>query len=1286
MLSTLSRPGVNSTASSLQLEIAKDASGHLSALWLITVTVINSGSLWPTDSFLMQERATPSPPPSRPDPAPTADTRPGPAQWPRADETFFPHNRGFTLPNRPPKPTPVPKQVPSNEAVKTGIDNLQHILHPRRNKGRGYQVPKLNIVLRARLEMMIQFLRLYKASGYTGWTMHSNMIAVAGGKGQWLARKLREWSIDFCADKKNVPTAMYGRINSSILSDEDVAGDIHLHLQSLGKFVSAKAIVRFVATPEFQARLRVKRNITLRTAQRWMKKMGLQMAERAKRDVLGCHERDDVVDYRQNVFLPRWRALEARTRWWNTTASREYIDLEAGMRAYLSSAQDARIVVIWRHDESTFYANDRRNLRWVHESEKVSIKPKGEGASQMAGDFVSPDYGWLQSKRLDENGRVGKMVEEVREVVMGNGGGGGGGCGVDTSSHIIRPLTSSSSSCCILLLLLLIAVHLGRRGSPSSIEYCPLAGAYASRPRFHEDDVKSVSIYMDADLESSASVVVADLKSSDGSRPQDLLLAQSQQQQARHRARAKSTPHRLPDNRQSSESDNRHSLGSRGGRGGGSEERNNTRSDADASLRDSARIAGSGRIIVHVSFSRRCGPFALQKIHPCSDSRATRAMDILDADYPDEKHVFAYDNATIHTARAPDALSALKMPAKPSSNFNKVKDSEGVATCIHMRDGTFRDGTPQSLYLPDGRFKGSKILIQERRAKGHDLPDPADLRAQCGKNFTCRRNSDTRCCCKKIMYCEPDFQNQKSMLEEHCAARGYEVIFFPKYHPELNFIEQCWGYAKRIYRMFPESSKESDLTDNLLLALKSVPLESMRRFADAYFRGLNGADAAWANRRYRGHRTLPPSYLDDLKYSAKMPSLNTSLPLELLDMIIQHLSSDTYALRNCALVSRTWSCFSQRALFSNAQVDLHTYKKMVELLDDLVSVPHLQTLIREVKIYQFVRWRCAGAFDDIPFPVYMSCLTSVLPLLPNLAKVVFHELSWPENDSNLGYLDLIPDVLGSAPLVELDVGGIYSIENLWHVFDVLEGTNIKRVSLSGKRPTTSDLSASHTFQRMHLPSLECIRCRLGNLRNEFYDCLTRRVHLPNLKQCEIITDHVDDLNAWPDLLLRGFPPLELFKLEVDYAEGTPDDIEFTGALEADAYCPIPLAGLPFQHVHLCVNPNNLNEARKFIEWWSSTFRALSDSKATIHFTELTFTFPDFQDIYTLEEAWNSLDDSLAHTTFSGVQNIHFETWSWRGVRARFMAESITEAAYPDLADTIRLALPRLASQGVLSLV
>ncbi|KAF7334876.1 hypothetical protein MSAN_02357100 [Mycena sanguinolenta] len=270
-----------------------------------------------------------------------------------------------------------------------------------------------------------------------------------------------------------------------------------------------------------------------------------------------------------------------------------------------------------------------------------------------------------------------------------------------------------------------------------------------------------------------------------------------------------------------------------------------------------------------------------QKIENILD-QATVAMDILEEDYSDKKHVLAYDNATIHTACAPDALSAVSMTLKPSNNFNKVKGSDDIACCVRMRDETFKDRTPQCLYYSDGSFKGIKVLIAERRAKGHDLPDPdapapdsssaKKIKAQCGNNFKCRHTTSTQFCLKKVLYMEPDFQAQKSILEEHCDRQGFEVIFFPKYHPELNFIEQCWGYAKRIYRMCPPSSKEEDLTRNMLEALDAVPLASMRRFAtrssrfaDAYFRGLDGVDAAWANKKYRGHSTLPLSYLDDLR-------------------------------------------------------------------------------------------------------------------------------------------------------------------------------------------------------------------------------------------------------------------------------------------------------------------------------------------------------------------------------------------------------------------------------------
>ena len=99
------------------------------------------------------------------------------------------------------------------------------------------------------------------------------------------------------------------------------------------------------------------------------------------------------------------------------------------------------------------------------------------------------------------------------------------------------------------------------------------------------------------------------------------------------------------------------------------------------------------------------------------------------------------------------------------------------------------------------------------------------------------------------------------------ASQGVDVFFLPKFHCELTnfiiFIEQCGGRGKSVYRTYPPSSREEDLMRNTLLALDSVPLAMMRKFAirsrrftDAYDKGLNGKQAEWALRKYRGHRVL----------------------------------------------------------------------------------------------------------------------------------------------------------------------------------------------------------------------------------------------------------------------------------------------------------------------------------------------------------------------------------------------------------------------------------------------
>jgi hypothetical protein len=333
-------------------------------------------------------------------------------------------------------------------------------------------------------------------------------------------------------------------------------------------------------------------------------------------------------------------------------------ELEFNMRSWNQGVEELtddrphprpRRVVIWYHDESTFYANDRRLIRWVHKDETAKPQPKGEGVSLMVADFVSADYGWLRSRDGTESARVLFRAGKNRD-------------GYFTSEDII--------------------------------------------------------------------------------------------------------------------------------------------------------------------------------------THARQAMDILECHYPDEEHIFVFDNATTHLKRAENALSARKMSKNPTLPSNPLfgvdvnvigangkpeylPDGKLKKQCVRMDDAQFADGQSQSLYFPEaharaGVFKGMSVILEERGFTGHH-----GLRAECEK-FKCPKGTE-HCCMRRLLWNKPDFANVESLLEIECRSRGFKVIFLPKFHCELNFLEMCWGYAKRVYREKPTSSLEADLERNMVESLDSVPLTSMRR-------------------------------------------------------------------------------------------------------------------------------------------------------------------------------------------------------------------------------------------------------------------------------------------------------------------------------------------------------------------------------------------------------------------------------------------------------------------------
>lgn len=150
-----------------------------------------------------------------------------------------------------------------------------------------------------------------------------------------------------------------------------------------------------------------------------------------------------------------------------------------------------------------------------------------------------------------------------------------------------------------------------------------------------------------------------------------------------------------------------------------------------------------------------------------------------------------------------------------------------------MGDACFANGTPQVLYFLEGHphagvFKGMACILEECR-----LVKGSKLHAEC-KNFKCAPPA-IDCCCRRVLYNQPDFTHVPTILKNTCNTHGFRLIYLPKFHCELNFIEQCWGYAKRLYRLNQPSSKEEVLEKYALAALDSISLAQMRWFVSFPF-------------------------------------------------------------------------------------------------------------------------------------------------------------------------------------------------------------------------------------------------------------------------------------------------------------------------------------------------------------------------------------------------------------------------------------------------------------------
>ena len=102
------------------------------------------------------------------------------------------------------------------------------------------------------------------------------------------------------------------------------------------------------------------------------------------------HEREDVVKYREE-FLERWKEYEKRMVTYDNDGN-----IEHEPTGFAVPQRGRFRLILVTHDESTFYANDRRKTQWMHATDKATPQRKGEGPSIMISDMNTSEWGRLQ--------------------------------------------------------------------------------------------------------------------------------------------------------------------------------------------------------------------------------------------------------------------------------------------------------------------------------------------------------------------------------------------------------------------------------------------------------------------------------------------------------------------------------------------------------------------------------------------------------------------------------------------------------------------------------------------------------------------------------------------------------------------------------------------------------------------------------------------------------------------------------------------------------------------------
>ena len=212
-------------------------------------------------------------------------------------------------------------------------------------------------------------------------------------------RTVRRYRKEFFENKGRFPESRQGKHERQCLFNDETLrlkaamwlrensyrkGEGNATAQSFCEWVNNHLLPSHNLPPELP------RFISVRTAVRWLSRLGFRPTSHKKGAFVDGHEREDVVVYRRE-FLQQLKQLK------DTHRPPPPCSDERAATPSPDAESMKRLVLIY-HDESIFNSNEGQLWMWAAE-DMVVLRPKSKGSGIMVSDFIDQHSGFL---RLNE--------------------------------------------------------------------------------------------------------------------------------------------------------------------------------------------------------------------------------------------------------------------------------------------------------------------------------------------------------------------------------------------------------------------------------------------------------------------------------------------------------------------------------------------------------------------------------------------------------------------------------------------------------------------------------------------------------------------------------------------------------------------------------------------------------------------------------------------------------------------------------------------------------------------